>query len=130
MRLAALILLAAPPAFAESPLSAEQFEALAEGRTLTFRADGVPYGIERYMEGRRVLWSFLDGECSLGEWYQQDEAICFVYDHAPDDPQCWKLFREGEDIRAVFVEEGAPASEVRYSALEDAEEMICTNFGA
>ncbi|KAA9010225.1 hypothetical protein [Histidinibacterium aquaticum] len=125
--LALLCALAAAPLHAETPLDAESFEALVEGRTLTFEIAGEPYGIERYMEGRRVIWSFLDGQCTQGEWYQQGEAICFVYDRAPDDPQCWEIYDEGERLRTVFLS-GEQRSTL-YEARPGDEELVCNNFG-
>ena len=115
------------PAVAETPMTAEEFDAYTKGRTLTYLANGVPYGIERYMTGRRVIWSFLDGECRLGSWYQQGAAICFVYDDEPDDPECWELHAEGSQIRGVFVSDGG--STTLYEAQSGDEELICENFG-
>jgi len=115
-------------ALSETPMTADEFAEVVTGRTLTFVVEGQPYGIERYMEGHRVIWSFLDGQCSYGEWYQQDTAICFVYDHAPDDPQCWEVYDDGDRLRTVFLEE--PDRTVLYEAVSGDEELICENFGA
>lgn len=78
------------------PMTAEEFDAYVTGRTLTYGIGGRVYGIEQYLSGRRVLWAFTGEECREGVWYPQGEEICFVYDYAPDDPQCW-LFWEGRD---------------------------------
>ena len=69
------------PALAE--MSAAEFEAYTEGKTLYFGQSGAPYGAEIYHENRRVQWSFLDGHCKEGRWYEADGLICFVYE---DDP--------------------------------------------
>ena len=47
------------------PLSAEAFEAYTTGKTLTYATRGAstPYGVEEYLPGRRVVWSFVGGEC-------------------------------------------------------------------
>jgi len=123
----ALILSATAPA-ADTPMTAEEFEARVEGRTLTFEADGQPYGIERYMADRRVLWSVFDDHCAIGSWYPDGEAICFVYDTAPDDPQCWFVYLEDDRLRTVLVDD--PFGTPLYEARESAEEMICPNFGS
>ena len=127
MRPAVLCLLLAAPAAAETPMTAEEFDAYTQGRTLTYIIGGEPYGIERYKADRRVIWSFLDGQCSLGRWYAEDEAICFVYDHAPDDPQCWAIYRDGDRLRTVFLNE--PDGTELYEAQSGDEELICENFG-
>ncbi|MCQ0091056.1 hypothetical protein [Roseovarius sp. M141] len=85
----------AAPASAEDRLTAEQFDAYTRGQTFVYGSMGTPYGAEQYMEGRRVRWSFLDGRCLEGEWYERGDLICFVYDLEPD-PQCWS-FRHGTD---------------------------------
>ncbi|WP_143535583.1 hypothetical protein [Roseisalinus antarcticus] len=123
----ALISGTALSAQAETPLDAEAFDAITQGRTLTFLVDGAPYGIERYMADRRVLWSFLDGQCALGEWYPQDDSICFLYDIDPEAPQCWEVFKDGDGLRTVFTED--PDRPAIYRAREGDEEMICENFG-
>ena len=124
-RLVALLLLATP-ALAETPMTADEFEAYATGRTLTFATESGPYGVERYLPERRVIWSFLDGQCEEGRWYQDGAAICFVYDFEPE-PQCWELYREGDGLRAVFLSD--PGMTVLYDVREDEEELICDDFG-
>lgn len=125
--LTALALLAAQTVAAETPMTAEEFDDYTRGRTLTFVLGGEPYGIERYMADRRVIWSFLDGECVTGTWHQEGDAICFVYDNTPDDPQCWQVYDEGGRLRTVFMEE--PARNALYEARPGDEELICENFG-
>ena len=107
-------------AAAETPMSGAAFDAYVTGKTLTFSENGQPYGIERYLPGRRVQWSFLDGKCKDGLWYPLGEQICFVYE---DDfePQCWAFYQEGNGLRAVF--DGGAETEL-YEADEGAE-MIC-----
>ena len=65
-----LALFAIPPAaMAQTPLTADEFDTLTVGRTLQYSLGGTAYGIERYKADRRVIWSFLDGECREGRWY-------------------------------------------------------------
>ena len=68
--LALLICLLAggPAAFAAD---AAQFDSYTRGRTIFFDWQGQPYGAERYLPNQRVIWSFLDGRCTYGEWYAQ-----------------------------------------------------------
>ncbi len=122
-RLVALALLACPlPALADTPLSAEEFDALTRGRVLHFYSQGQPYGAERYEPDRNVTWTFLDGECKTGRWYPQGEQICFVYEGG-EGPQCWSFFARGDKLRARF-ENGEGETEV-YEAGEIDEPLTC-----
>lgn len=123
-RAAALIALlsAAPALAAEVPMSGAEFQSYAEGRTLYFYSRGQAYGVERYLPGRRVTWSFLDGECKEGIWYERGDYICFVYEDNPD-PQCWVFFREADGLRALF--EGREGETELYEAGEAEDPMMC-----
>lgn len=101
--LAAVLGAGAPTPAAADPLSVEEFEALVTGRTLYYGLRGRAYGAEQYLPGRRVLWSFLDDHCEEGRYYQDGQAICFVYEALPE-PQCWIFERlEGDRIGARYV---------------------------
>lgn len=113
MRIALLLLATALPAAAETPLSAEAFDELTRGRTYFYAENGVPYGAEEYHDDHEVVWSFLDGKCIRGTWYQAGEAICFVYKDLPL-PQCWLFFVEGS-LRALFLDGGTDLTELGQS---------------
>lgn len=104
------------------PMSAAQFEAYVTGKTLYFGESGNPYGAEEYLGNRRVRWSFLDGQCQDGQWYEDQGQICFVYENTPD-PQCWSFYQEGNGIRAVF--ENDPNNTVLYEARQSQTPMMC-----
>ena len=113
----------ARPALAESaqpvantPLSAAEFEAYAEGKTLSYAQDGVVWGSEQYLPGRKVVWAFTEDDCQYGHWFEEQGNICFVYDNDPA-PQCWRFFREASGLRAIFmgVDGGTSLSEVAQS---------------
>lgn len=102
MRILALILtFAAAPAMSQGMMSAEAFDAYTKGKTFTYGSAGAPYGREQYLDDRRVRWSFLDGRCQEGEWYEDGGLICFVYDTEPD-PQCWSFRRDTGGLIAQF----------------------------
>ena len=103
-------------------MTAAEFDAYTRGKTLFFGQNGAPYGAEIYGENRRVKWSFLDGECKDGQWYEDGGLICFVYEDNPD-PQCWS-FREGPKGLIARFEDRPEATEL-YEAQELGEEMIC-----
>ena len=117
-----LVALLASPALAESPLSASEFEALVKGRTLTYSADGIAYGAEQYLDNRRVRWSFLDGECTEGEWYAAGDQICFVYDDIPN-AQCWQFFSSRRGLLARF--ENDPTQTELYETANSDEPLLC-----
>ena len=122
--LSAITLLLTPlPVFAGEPLSAGDFERYVEGKTLYYGMGGDAYGVEEYLDDRKVRWSFLDGKCKEGYWYEADaNHICFVYEDTPD-PQCWTFFQDGSKLRAVF--ENDPAQTILYEAQQNDEPMLC-----
>lgn len=109
-------------AIASEPMSAGEFERYVDGKTLYFGLAGSAYGAEEYLPDRQVRWSFLDGHCKEGFWYEEAGAICFVYEDVAE-PQCWSFFQEGDKLRAVFNND--PASTVLYEAQQDQEPMMC-----
>lgn len=102
---------------ADAPLSASEFEAYATGKTLSFAQDGVVWGAEQYLPGRRVIWAFTEDECQYGHWFEDQGNICFVYDNDPE-AQCWRFFREAGGLRAIFMgaDGGTSLSEVGQSS--------------
>lgn len=96
-----LTLALALPAAAETPpMTATEFEAYTEGRTLAYAAGGRAFGIEQYQPDRRVIWWTDADSCLRGVWYPVGEQICFRYDDDPDDPACWIFTREKSGLRA------------------------------
>jgi len=104
-------------------MTGEAFDAYTRGKTLYYGYDGEAYGVERYLDGQRVIWSFLDGKCKEGTWYEDRGNICFVYEDNPQDPQCWTFRQTPGGLTARF--ENDPLSTELYEALEMGEEMIC-----
>ena len=107
---------------AQTPITAEEFEARVTGKVLTYSADGAPYGMEEYLEGRRVRWSFLDGDCQEGRWYVAGDQICFVYENMPE-PQCWQFYAQGGQILARF--ENDPLSTELYETARTPGPLMC-----
>lgn len=116
-------------ALADTPLSGAEFDAFVSGRTLTYSANGIPYGVEYYAPSQRVIWSVLDGTCEYGKWYEASSPtgpqICFVYEDDPE-PNCWQIFMEGNRMRADFMNQ--PDSTVLYM-LDETEPLICDGAG-
>lgn len=118
-----LLLALAGPVYANDGMSAAEFDAYTLGKTLTFGSAGNDaYGVEQYQPNRRVVWSFLDGECSNGVWYESKGSICFRYDFDPE-PKCWKFYDEPEGLRAVFM--NRPKVSTLFEARNSSEPLIC-----
>ncbi|MFV0332860.1 MAG: hypothetical protein ACK5JR_02150 [Tropicimonas sp.] len=120
------LLALAPGAEAQGPLTATEFDALTRGRTLLYSSAGRAYGAERYEAGRKVTWSFLDGDCLSGRWYPQGGLICFAYESpetGPLPPRCWNFHADGTGIQAEFPVPGADPE--LYRAEEAGEDLTC-----
>ena len=105
-------------------MTAEEFEAYTTGKTLFYALNGEDFGVERYKENRRVEWSFLDGECTQGVWYETNGLICFEYENW-DTPQCWTFDLGAQGLIAEFATPGEDGFRNQYTAYEKDEEMIC-----
>lgn len=114
----------APTAQAQSgaPLSAEEFDAYATGKTLTYAEGGEIFGTEQYLPDRRVRWAFTHDVCKIGHWYPQGDLICFVYEDQ-SEPQCWQFWRDAQGLRARF--EGDPAGTELSEVRQTPEPMAC-----
>lgn len=110
------------PAASETPMTGAEFDAYTQGKTLYFNSGGVSYGVEEYLPGRQVRWSFLDGECKEGEWYTSGEQICFEYEDGTG-PQCWTFYKDNGGLRARF--QGESAGSDLYEARQSDEPMVC-----
>lgn len=95
------LLCAAPVHAADAPLTAQEFDTYATGKTLTYALGGEVYGAEQYLPGRRVLWAFKGEECRRGYWYELGGDVCFVYEQ-DGSPQCWRFIRGAGGLRAKF----------------------------
>lgn len=86
-------------ALADPPLTAEAFDALTLGRTMTWSEFGQVYGVEQYLEGRRVRWTVLGDDCKTGHWYPEGTMICFVYEGGPER-HCWEMTQSATGLLA------------------------------
>ncbi|MCZ7675276.1 MAG: hypothetical protein M5U35_04530 [Roseovarius sp.] len=118
------VLLVAPAAATAAPaaMSAGEFDDYTRGKTFYYGSLGEPYGAEEYLPNRRVIWTFLNGECQNGTWYEEDGLICFVYDKEPD-PQCWSFTRSAGGLIARF--ENDPALTELYEVRRTSDPLIC-----
>jgi hypothetical protein len=108
--LLSVILLLAAPSLAETPISAGEFEAHVTGKTVTYQQFDNLFGIEEYLDNRKVRWSTAPNECLYGSWYPQGEDICFVYEYDPT-PACWTFWMKDGALVALSTT-GLPGEEL------------------
>jgi len=109
---------------AAEPMSGAEFDAYTRGKTLTFLEGGQSYGAEEYRPGRQVKWAFKDGECQDGKWWEPEPGlICFVYDNAPTDSQCWNFYRTETGLMARFANELGGTN--LYEAEQSRQPLLC-----
>ncbi|WP_106744726.1 hypothetical protein [Yoonia maritima] len=113
---------------AQDRMGATDFEAHVEGRTLVYRylADN-SIGIERYLAGRRVMWSSQAGICQYGVWYESKGDICFRYDHDPE-PKCWTVYDEPGGLRGIFT--NRPPFTVIREMPDRNDPLICSDLSS
>lgn len=115
------VLASAVPALAQDPMTGVEFDAYVTGRTLMYGTGGDPYGGEDYLPGRKVRWSFLDGRCLEGEWYEDEGSICFVYTDNPR-PVCWTFYETATGLTAYLDDD---ANQVLYETGVSEEPLFC-----
>lgn len=107
---------------AQAQMTAAEFDRYTRGQTFYYGSGGAPYGGEEYLDNRRVRWSFLDGQCESGYWYEANGLICFLYDDRPD-PQCWSFEQSDNGLVARFV--GSESSTELYEVEKSSEPLMC-----
>ena len=120
--LALCLILCGATATASDLMTAEEFDAYTRDKTFYYGNQGQPYGAEEYLNNRRVIWSYLDGQCEMGSWYQEGEQICFVYEHKPE-PQCWSFRQSPKGLIAQF--ENDPSQIELYEVQKSYEPLVC-----
>ena len=117
-----LFLLCATSAAPQTAMTAEEFDAYTRGKTLTYSDNGQVFGVEEYLDNRRVRWSYNDGECQDGRWFENGPLICFVYD-AIGTPQCWTFRLGANGLIAQF--ENDPSDRPIYETGQSDEPLLC-----
>ncbi len=112
----------ADPALPDPALTAREFDALTLGRTMTWAEFGTVYGVEHYLDGRRVRWTVLGDDCKAGHWYPDGDEICFVYEDDPA-PDCWTITLDAAGMLARYA--GTSADVAPVEVQETTEPMAC-----
>jgi hypothetical protein len=111
------------PALAEGLMTAEEFDAFTRGKTFYYGTGGEAYGAEEYLPNNRVIWTFLDGQCQYGIWYEDEGNICFVYENIPER-QCW-TFRKNDSGGLIARFENDPQDLELYEVERSAKPLDC-----
>ncbi len=115
-------LIVAGPLTAGGFLDADGFDAATRGKTYYYSSGGQAYGAEEYLPDRRVRWSFLDGQCLDGVWWQEGDFICFEYSDNPE-PHCWSFQQGPGGLVATLKGEGG--GRVLYEVQQSDKPMMC-----
>lgn len=130
------LLLVATPALADdlgAPLDADAFEALVEGRTLTYGAEDaeIPRGVETYESGRRVTWlEVATDECLSGTWRgggtPQAPEICFAYEDG--SRPCFRYYLRADGVTVLSTNLDGTLPEVSFLD-RDTDGIACAWLG-
>lgn len=128
MRSLAIWLMLCAPAQAQEAMNGAEFDAYVTGRTITFRTITNPeFGVERYLPGKRVMWSAFDGTCQYGVWFESKGDICFRYEGDPEH-KCWAIFDEANGLRGVYTTR--PNTTVIYEVFGRDDPLICNDLSS
>jgi hypothetical protein len=119
---AVLLACLASAAHAETPITAQEFETHVTGNTVTYQQFGSIFGIEEYLEDRKVRWSVTPDTCQYGSWYPEGDYICFVYEYDPS-PACWSFWMRDGALVALSIAD-APGAEL-YEVARDQTPLPC-----
>lgn len=103
------LMLCSAPLMAQEAVDLTWFEQYVAGKTLHFQRNGQYHGAEQFLDNRRVIWQFSGGACIAGRYTLKEGAMCFSYDIAPDDIQCWQMLEDADGIFARNVDADANA---------------------
>ena len=128
--LAFLMLLAAMPAQAEEQVvSPNEFREYAEGWTLYFERDGIPFGSEALETGGKTQWRYPDGTCTRGAWRAHGAQLCFLYEEGGSgDALCWRVLRDEKGLLARLLNGGEDGIELRVTG-RDRKPLLCGGPG-
>lgn len=82
-------------------VSPSEFRKYAEGYTLYFEHDGLPFGAEQFLSENETIWRYRDGSCVDGEWRTHGAQLCFLYGEVGEsDVLCWRVLRDKQGMKA------------------------------
>jgi hypothetical protein len=110
-------------AAAETPMTAEDFEAYVGTSTITYDYGEGLFGQADYHANRTLSWAFEGEPCMTGKWYPDGDHLCFVFQDDPEASACWNFYKRENSIfgRTVGREDEVEIFGVEKSALP----LIC-----
>jgi hypothetical protein len=93
-----------PPVGSAGDIPVEEWQAMASGRTVTYRIDGALWALERYYSGNRVQLQLYDGSCLDGTWDYQAPHYCFHWEG--QGTSCFRHARVGDAIVVIQTQDG------------------------
>ncbi|MEM7243134.1 MAG: hypothetical protein AAF429_13205 [Pseudomonadota bacterium] len=112
-------------AVGQSLITPDEFEDISTGKTLHFNNALGYHGSEQYLSNREVRWRFANGQCQLGYWYDQNDAICFQYDNELT-PMCWLFWQTERGIEAELLPQGQSSPLVLDFV--DTRDILCGDY--
>lgn len=127
----ALIAAVSGLAVAETPVSPSEFRAYAEGYTLYFDRDGMPFGSESFTPGGNVTWRYNDGSCVNGAWRPHGAQLCFLYESEGTDGDvlCWRVLRKDDGGLIARLLQGANQGLELSITGRDQKPLLCGDPG-
>lgn len=129
-RAALLLLLWGGASAAEEavPIPPSEFRSYAEGYTLYFSYEGLPFGTEEFHAGDRSVWKYEGGDCQRGRWYVRGAQLCFLYEDS-GGPLCWRVLRDSQGYLARLLGTGdGTGMELRVTG-RDRRPLLCGDLG-
>ena len=131
IRTAAVALLLALPAGAETVVSPQEFRDYAEGWTLYFEdKNGEHVGAEAFREDGEATWQSPEGWCRDGLWKPHGAQLCFYYG-LEDIVQCWRVLRDEEGLKVRRLGDRFDPPDLTYRIVRrDRKPLLCGTPGA
>ena len=118
--IAACALAVGLPAAAQDRITAEDFLARVNGKTVSFysQATGQLVGVEQFLSPRLSVWRGQENKCVYGEITTPDGLLCFLYrDLDQTEPVCWTVFDRDGTLMALGV--GRVFGDIQFARFND-----------
>ncbi len=102
----------------------EEWEAMASGRTLTYKINGQFWALEHYYPGtNRVTLQINDGSCLQGTWDYDAPRYCFHWDG--QGTACFRHARLGNETLIIETQDGADTPMIQMMTNVTDTPLVC-----